>query len=58
MTSNIAFYGVPDLKEILGIIQKEGLSVALKNCRPGKTILYLQVNIIFFLIYLVNITSK
>ncbi|KAG8196071.1 hypothetical protein JTE90_007811 [Oedothorax gibbosus] len=42
MTSNIAFYGVSDLQEILSIIKEKGHSVTLKNCRPGKLILYLQ----------------
>ncbi|GIY64731.1 PMS1 protein homolog 1 [Caerostris darwini] len=42
MTKNIAFYGVPDLKEILDCIKKKGIHTKLSDCRPGKAVLYLQ----------------
>ncbi|GBM46670.1 PMS1 1 [Araneus ventricosus] len=42
MTNSMAFYGVPDLKEILCLIKEKGFKAKLSDCRPGKAILYLQ----------------
>ncbi|CAL1262349.1 unnamed protein product [Larinioides sclopetarius] len=42
MTNSMAFYGVPDLKEILYLIKEKGFNTKLSDCRPGKAILYLQ----------------
>ncbi|GFS94711.1 PMS1 protein homolog 1 [Nephila pilipes] len=42
MTNSMAFYGVPDLKEILSYLKDKGFSAKLSDCRPGKAILYLQ----------------
>lgn len=48
IANNIAFYGVPDLKELLLLIKSKDFSVSLHECRPGKIMLYLQVcNFIF-----------
>lgn len=43
ITNNIAFYGVPDLKELLLLIKSKDFSSSLYECRPGKIMLYLQV---------------
>lgn len=48
ITNNIAFYGVPDLKELLLLIKSKGFSASLYECRPGKVMLYLQVCNFFF----------
>lgn len=51
ITNNIAFYGVPDLKELLLLIKSKDFSASLYECRPGKVMLYLQVcNFIFQII--------
>ncbi|GFV17743.1 PMS1 protein homolog 1 [Trichonephila clavipes] len=42
LTRSMAFYGVPDLEEILGYIKEKSINAKLSDCRPGKAVLYLQ----------------